>query len=127
MTVWLAVQCPGCHSTDVSKHGKSAPGKKRYSCDNAECLRRTFILDNSHPGQARGVKRQIVEMSLNGSGVRDIARGYCQLNQASSKLSTIIPQSLGSLNLMQQVSDKRCLANQQNRWRSCSRYRCAVS
>ena len=74
MTVWLAVQCPDCHSTDVSKHGKSAEGKKRYSCNNSECLRRTFILDNSHPGRKRSVKHQIVEMSLNGSGVRDIAR-----------------------------------------------------
>jgi len=74
MTVWLAVQCPDCHSTDVSKHGKSAEGKKRYSCNNSECLRRTFILDNSHPGRRRSVKHQIVEMSLNGSGVRDIAR-----------------------------------------------------
>jgi transposase-like protein len=74
MTVWLAVQCPDCHSTDVSKHGLSAEGKKRYSCNNSECLRRTFILDNSHPGRKRSVKHQIVEMSLNGSGVRDIAR-----------------------------------------------------
>ena len=74
MTVWLAVQCPDCHSTDVSKHGKSAEGKKRYSCNNSECLRRTFILDNTHPGRKRSVKHQIVEMSLNGSGVRDIAR-----------------------------------------------------
>src|SRR4028119_2181206 len=74
MTVWLAVQCPDCHSTDVSKHGKSTEGKKRYACNNSECLRRTFILDNSHPGRKRSVKYQIVEMSLNGSGVRDIAR-----------------------------------------------------
>jgi len=74
MTVWLAVQCPDCHSTDVSKHGKSAEGKKRYSCNNSEFLRRTFILDNSHPGRTRTVKHQIVEMSFNGSGVRDIAR-----------------------------------------------------
>lgn len=74
MTVWLAVQCPDCQSTDVSKHGISAEGKKRYFCNNSECLRRTFILDNSHPGRARRVKHQIVEMSLNGSGVRDIAR-----------------------------------------------------
>ena len=74
MSVWFAVQCPDCHSTDVSKHGKSAPGKKCYSCNNSECLRRTFSLDNSHPGRKRSVKHQIVEMSLNGSGVRDIAR-----------------------------------------------------
>lgn len=74
MTVWLAVQCPDCHSTDVSKHGISAEGKKRYRCNNSECLRRTFIQDNSHPGRTTRVKHQIVEMSLNGSGVRDIAR-----------------------------------------------------
>lgn len=74
MTVWLAVQCPDCYSTDVSKHGKSAEGKKRYFCNNSECLRRTFILDNSHLGRKRSVLHQIVEMSLNASGVRDIAR-----------------------------------------------------
>jgi len=74
MTIWLAVQCPDCHSTDVSKHGKSAEGKKRYACNNSECLRCIFILDNSHPGRKRSVKHQIIEMSLNGSGVRDIAR-----------------------------------------------------
>ncbi len=74
MTVWIAVRCPDCYSTDVSKHGKSVEGKQRYCCQNTDCPRRTFILDHSHPGRTRKVKEQIVEMSLNGSGVRDIAR-----------------------------------------------------
>jgi IS1 family transposase/transposase-like protein len=74
MTVWIAVECPKCYSTDVSKNGKSAQGKQRYLCKNSECPYRTFILDHSYPGRTRQVKQQIIEMSLNGSGVRDISR-----------------------------------------------------
>jgi transposase-like protein len=74
MTVWIAVECPNCHSTNVSKNGSSAEGKQRYLCKNPECPHRTFILDCSYLGRTRSVKQQIIEMSLNGSGVRDIAR-----------------------------------------------------
>ncbi len=74
MTVLIAVTCPDCHSTDVVKHGKSPEGKQRYRCRNEDCLRRTFILDHSYEGAKRSVKQKIVEMSLNGSGVRDTAR-----------------------------------------------------
>ena len=35
---------------------------------------RTFILNLSYPGRTASVKQQIVDMTLNGSGVRDIAR-----------------------------------------------------
>jgi transposase-like protein len=38
------------------------------------CEGRTFILDYAYSGQSRQVKQQIVEMALNGSGVRDTAR-----------------------------------------------------
>ncbi len=74
MTVWIAVECPDCHSTDIIKHGKSSENKQRYLCQNPECLRRTFILDYTYFGWRRAVKQQIVEMSLNSSGIRDIAR-----------------------------------------------------
>jgi transposase-like protein len=74
MTVWLPVTCPHCHSTDIIKHGKSAEGKQRYLCQNDECPYRTFILNQTYPGRARDIKQQITEMSLNGSGIRDIAR-----------------------------------------------------
>src|SRR4028118_1235563 len=74
MTVWLAVECPHCHSTEVVKHGKSAVGKQRYRCQNSECPYRTFVLSQTYPGRTQQIKQQIVEMTLNGSGVRDIAR-----------------------------------------------------
>jgi transposase-like protein len=74
MSVWFQVKCPHCHSTDVVKNGKSAEQKQRYLCQNAECPYRTFILDHAYPGRSPKVKAQITEMTLNGSGVRDIAR-----------------------------------------------------
>lgn len=74
MTVLIAVTCPDCHSKDVVKHGKSPEGKQRYCCRNNECLRRTFLLDYSYEGYKRSVKKKIVDMSVNGSGVRDTAR-----------------------------------------------------
>ncbi len=74
MTVWLAVRCPHCQSTDVKKHGTSSNGKRRYRCLNQECPHSTFSLNLDYPGRRREVKQQIVEMTLNGSGVRDISR-----------------------------------------------------
>lgn len=74
MTVWLALHCPHCHSTDVKKHGTSSNGKRRYRCLNPECPYQTFSLDLDYPGRKPEIKQQIVEMSLNASGVRDIAR-----------------------------------------------------
>ena len=74
MTVWIAITCPHCHSTDVVKNGKSAEGKQRYLCQNSECLRRSFIQDYTYNGCKREVKQKITEMAINGSGVRDTAR-----------------------------------------------------
>ncbi len=74
MTVFIPVLCPDCHQPHVIKHGKTRQGKQRYCCQNDDCLRRTFILDIEQPGRTREVKQKIVEMSLNGSGVRDTAR-----------------------------------------------------
>ncbi len=74
MAVWLSVQCLHCHSTEVTKNGKSAEGKQRYRCHNPDCPHRTFTLDSAYPGRTRQIKQQIVEMTLNGSGVCDIAR-----------------------------------------------------
>lgn len=31
-TVWLPVECPHCHSTEVVKHRKLPVGKQRYRC-----------------------------------------------------------------------------------------------
>ena len=74
MTVYIPVLCPDCHSEEVIKHGKTRQNKQRYCCQNLSCLRRTFILDIEQPGRTREVKQKIVDMALNGSGVRDTAR-----------------------------------------------------
>ena len=74
MTVYLPVQCPDCHSTDVIKYGKSSNGKQRYRCCNPNCLRVTFSINLDYLGRDVKTKQKIVEMNLNGSSVRQIAR-----------------------------------------------------
>lgn len=74
MTVWIAVRCPHCHSTDVVKNGFLGEEKQRYLCQNSECLRRSFILDYTYNGCQREVKKKIPQMAVNGSAIRDTAR-----------------------------------------------------
>ena len=66
--------CPVCQSTDVVKHGKTDAGKQRYKCRNRDCSRHSFILKYSYRGYLADVKEQIIDMAMNGSGVRDTAR-----------------------------------------------------
>jgi transposase-like protein len=48
--------------------------KQRYRYQNATEPGHTFILDYSYKGRLPAIKEQIVDMALNGSGIRDIAR-----------------------------------------------------
>ena len=66
--------CPVCQSSDVVKHGKTDAGKQRYKCRNRDCSRHSFILKYSYRGYLADVKEQIIDMAMNGSGVRDTAR-----------------------------------------------------
>ena len=70
----IAVICPHCNSDHVIKGGKTTGGKQRYRCLNADCSHRSFVLDQAYPGRLPEVKKKIIEMALNGSGVRDTAR-----------------------------------------------------
>ena len=72
--VTIPVQCPHCHSTEVIKAGKQATGAQRYQCQNGQCARRIFLLQYQDRGRVPEVRRQVVDMALNGSGVRDTAR-----------------------------------------------------
>lgn len=56
------------------KHGKSTENKQRCLCQNPEYLRRTFVHDYTYCGRQRKVKQQIVEITLNSSGIWDMAR-----------------------------------------------------
>src|SRR2546421_25605 len=68
------VRCPHCQGGEVVKYGTAANGKERFRCQQTDRCGRTFIREYAYPGCVPEVKRQIVEMTLNGSGVRDIAR-----------------------------------------------------
>ena len=72
--VMFPVQCPCCGSVAVIKAGKQPSGTQRYRCQNAQCRRTIFQLDYRDQGRLPAVKRQIVDMALNGSGIRDTAR-----------------------------------------------------
>lgn len=68
------IHCIHCRGIDLVKFGKTPEGKQRYRCRGNVCSGRTFILDYSRPGSLHSVKQQIVDMAMNGSGVRDTAR-----------------------------------------------------
>jgi transposase-like protein len=72
--VSVPVQCSHCQSTEVISAGKQANGSQRYQCQNGQCERRIFLLHYQHRARVPEVRRQVVDMAINGSGVRDTAR-----------------------------------------------------
>ena len=68
------VKCPRCGGIDVGKHGKTANDKQRFICQATTCQGQTFILDYSDQGRLPEIKQTIIDMALNGSGIRDTAR-----------------------------------------------------
>jgi transposase-like protein len=72
--VYSKVLCPHCGSDNVVLHGKNTSGKQRLLCRNEECSHKTFQLEYTYNAYNPGVKQQIVEMAINGSGTRDTGR-----------------------------------------------------
>jgi transposase-like protein len=72
--VLIPVLCPHCQSDQVIKGGKTKAGHQRYKCQNTACPHYSFQRDLVYKGRTPAIKEQIVDMSLNGSGIRDTAR-----------------------------------------------------
>ena len=72
--VSVQVQCPHCKSTAVIKAGKQANGTQRYQCQNGRCARRIFLLQYQDRGRVPEIRRQVVDMAINGSDIRATAR-----------------------------------------------------
>jgi insertion element IS1 protein InsB len=70
----VEVQCPECGRREIARYGRQANGEQRYRCNNVDCTRRIFLLRYHNTGRLPEVKKQIVDMALNGSGIRDTAR-----------------------------------------------------
>jgi transposase-like protein len=84
-----AVWCPHCQSGEVVKYGTTTNGRARFRCQKGDKCGRTFIREYAYRGRVPQVKRQMVEMTLNGSGVPDIARGHCQLARLPPRVSKL--------------------------------------
>jgi transposase-like protein len=72
--VRVRVRCPYGQSDQVVKRGKTDTGKQRYRCQNPDCSHQSFLLDPAYQGRLPEVKQQVIELSLNGSGIRDTTR-----------------------------------------------------
>jgi transposase-like protein len=66
-----SIQCPHCFSTDLQKNGHSENGTQRWRC---VACRKSFQLSYCYNARKPGVKDQIIPLTLNSSGVRDIGR-----------------------------------------------------
>ena len=72
--VLIAVKCPICKGTDISKNGRNAHEIQRYICNAKECAAKSFMLEYSYNGCKPGIEKQIIDMTTNASGIRDISR-----------------------------------------------------
>jgi len=74
MKCYQEVTCPDCGINKIMKSGRSANGTQRYRCRNPDCVTKTFMLAYRYKAYNPGMKEQIVEMAINGSGILDTAR-----------------------------------------------------
>lgn len=68
------IHCFYCNGMNLVKHGKTPQGKQRCRCRSELYQGRTFLLDYSYPGQSKQVKEKIIDMTVNGSGIRHTVR-----------------------------------------------------
>ena len=67
----IAVKCRYCESELVYKHGHARSGEPRYRCRNCQ---RSFQATYRYEGNKAGTPDKIIQMAMNGSGVRDTSR-----------------------------------------------------
>jgi insertion element IS1 protein InsB len=65
------IACPRCSSRNIVKNGTTANQKQRYRC---KACRRQFITDYTYRGCKPSVRQLVLPMTMNASGIRDIAR-----------------------------------------------------
>ena len=68
------VLCPKCGSNDVKNFGYSARNVPRYFCCNDKCENKPFMLEYRYKAYEPGIKEKVVDMAINGSGIRDTSR-----------------------------------------------------
>jgi transposase-like protein len=71
------IHCPHCPSEDLVKQGYTGNGTQKWQC---KICKKHFRLAYRYRAWQAGIKEQIIEMTLNSSGVRDIGR-VLQINK----------------------------------------------
>lgn len=71
MKQYIQINCPFCQRDDLVKNGQSENGTQRYRCHSC---RKSFQWEYRYRAWLPEVKEQIVEHTLNSSGIRDISR-----------------------------------------------------
>jgi len=74
MPCYLKIKCPHCQSDEVIKAGFTSQKKQRYRCQHKACKTTTFLQDYTYKGYYPEIKAQIIDMAINGRGIRDTAR-----------------------------------------------------
>ena len=70
--VTISVLCRYCNKPEaVRRKGVSTTGHQRYQC---ETCKRSFQLEYNKQAYQPGMKEKVIDMALNGSGIRDTAR-----------------------------------------------------
>ena len=72
--VLAPITCPTCHETDVVKHGQTSDGQQRFYGQNALWTRQTLLREYGYPGKLPDITQQMVDMTMHGRGMRDLAR-----------------------------------------------------
>ena len=71
MQHYQIITCTYCESEDLVKNGHSENGTQRWLCN---ACKKSFQIAYTYNARKPGVKEQIIELTMNSSGVRDISR-----------------------------------------------------
>ena len=67
----ITLHCRYCDSINLVRNGQSSTGKNRCRCEDCK---KSFQVEYHYKACSNGIREQIKEMSMNGSGIRDTAR-----------------------------------------------------
>ena len=74
MTCYQEITCPLCNSNHITQAGRNAYGEQRYRCQEPDCQTKTFMLKYRYRAYEPGIKEKVIDMAINGSGIRDTGR-----------------------------------------------------
>jgi transposase-like protein len=74
MPSYKEILCPECQSNHITRSGRNEHGEQRYRCQETDCQTKTFMLSYRYRACEPGIKEQIIDMAINGSGIRDTGR-----------------------------------------------------